>query len=287
MSSNLVFDLPTKLNKNNLHYFIERIRNEKPTSVLFDWSECSDADNIALCLFINLSYECKQNNAKIRHTSHEKNQYYRLSIFPLISYTVNVLGVQESDLGVFIASVDKAEAILSRVMSMQKYLRSLSPLDGLNINPLETIFSELYMNICQHSCSNGIVLVTIEPENNIIEMIISDIGVGIPINIKESFSEYGDKSDAEAILYATEDLVTTKSIEQNYGRGLSTLRTSVISLKGFAAIFSGNGGLLIDEHGILFESYDQYQNGTQIQIRIDFCNFESQVNSDFTEDVTF
>ncbi len=123
--------------------------------------------------------------------------------------------------------------------------------------------------------------------NHIVELIISDIGVGIPANIRESFIEYEGRTDAEAILYATEDLITTKSIEQNYGRGLSTLKTSVIALNGSAEIYSGYGGLLIEKEGILLKAYKQHNNGTQIHIRIDFRNFDVRADFNFTEDVEF
>ena len=76
--------------------------------------------------------------------------------------------IQESNLGAFLAGVED-DAILSRVIAMKDYLRSLRELDLFNINPLETIFSELYMNICQHSWrNNGIVFVAIEPDSHLL-----------------------------------------------------------------------------------------------------------------------
>lgn len=287
MNSNLVFDIPEKLNQIDAHKLIEDIRLKKPTTILFDWTKCDKVDKMALCLILNLILESEQNNIKVTHSSHEKNKYYKEIIYPFISFPTQSLEVQESNLGAFLAGVED-DAILSRVIAMKEYLRSLHELDLFNINPLETIFLELYMNICQHSWkNNGIVFVAIEPENHIIELIISDIGVGIPANIRESFSAYEEKTDADAILYATEDLITTKSIEQNYGRGLSTLKTSVIALDGSATIYSGYGGLIIEKNGIALKSYEQHNNGTQIHIRIDFRNFEVRSDFDFTEDVEF
>jgi anti-sigma regulatory factor (Ser/Thr protein kinase) len=269
------------------HKLISAIRLEKPTSVLLDWSNCHYATNIALCLVLNLMFELEQEKIGILHISDEANDYYTKTIYPFISFPAQELIIRESTLGAFLAGVED-ETILSRVMSMKEYLRSLRELDLFNINPLETIFSELYMNICQHSWkSHGIAFVAIEPQNHIIELIISDIGVGIPANIKESFSEFEDKSDAEAILYATEDMITTKSIEQNYGKGLNNLKTSITALNGSAVIYSGYGGLAIESPEVRLEKYDEPINGTQIHIRIDFRNFDERGNFDFTEDIEF
>ncbi len=288
MSSNKVIDLPALLHSAYVHQIIADVREAELSSILFDWTLCREVDHTAFCLLLNLSYECEERGIKIRHTSHEQNLFYRESIEPLIRFPARSLELNQSPLGAFLSAVDNETTIHSRALGLKSYLRTLPEAKGVNLNPLETLFSELYMNICQHSgFTNGVVFIRTLPDSTIAELIVSDIGVGIPANIREGFTQYSSRTDSEAIQFATQDLVTTKSTEQNYGRGLNTMKTMVAALKGNATIYSGYGVMAINQTGESLAEGNLYHHGTQLRIHIDFRNFDQYIDPDFTEEVIF
>lgn len=242
---------------------------------------------MALCIFMNLLYELEEKEISFEHLAQASNQYYTEQINPFLTFPAKTLNLLESDFGAFLAAVDDEDETVSRTMAMNEYLRSKNALKGLDITSLETLFSELFMNICQHSwAKNGIAFVSFPSNSSIIEIIISDIGVGIPSNIREEFSEYQERTDAEAIRYATQDWITTRSTDRNQGRGLNHTKTILSTLNGKGHIYSGYGALTFDKNTELALETD-FHHGTQIHLLIDFSNFEKAIEPDYTEEVDF
>lgn len=285
--------IPGKADKEFWHSIIDSIRSDKfnSASIQFDWSACTQIDDISLCLLLNIIVECESRKIRIFNAPLNPDSFYQIKVYPLISFPINNLDTNEIKSHAFVTAVNDDEKALARVELMKKFLGNHELLRNVDTSALEIIFAELYMNVCQHSSlaeiENGMVLISVDESHGLLEMVVSDIGVGIPANIKEAFEAFEDECDAKAIAYATEDMVTTRNTEQNYGRGLNTLKTSVVSLNGELDIFSGNGHFSIRSGNENHMELSCYHNGTQIRLLFDLSNFEMRSKSDFSEEVNF
>lgn len=107
---------------------------------------------------------------------------------------------------------------------------------------IRTCIKEIFNNIIDHSMEDlGCVHIQWHPNINDIHIAISDFGWGIPASIRQKFTV---DDDGDAILLATQEGVTTKSVSGNYGAGLSILIDYVVSRNGGKVdIYSGSGAL--------------------------------------------
>ncbi len=118
---------------------------------------------------------------------------------------------------------------------------------------VESCLQEIFNNIRDHSTENlaSIYAQFFPNENHLVRIAVSDFGVGIPKAMRTIFSEY---SDAQAILKATEEGVSSRSLPTNRGMGLDQLvRNIVLRNKGRVVIHSGHGKLFcrLDQDGNL------------------------------------
>lgn len=113
------------------------------------------------------------------------------------------------------------------------------------INSLTTIkmcFGELFNNIKDHAQeSTGCIFGQHYPRTNTIIISISDFGVGIPNNISKIRPSL---NDAEALEYAIEEGVTSKTQPKNLGVGLHTLVKNVVEGNGGNVYIRSNYGIL-------------------------------------------
>lgn len=105
---------------------------------------------------------------------------------------------------------------------------------------------EIFQNIRDHSGTNiGSVFAQIYPNKNVLKLSISDIGVGIPHNIRKHLKEKSeDLTDAECLLQASQYGFTTSSHAGNAGRGLANLKDIVTSIYSGTVIIISNYGFL-------------------------------------------
>lgn len=150
----------------------------------------------------------------------------------------------------------------------------------LNVNKnrlssLKTCINEIFNNIKDHSSFNeGFIHVQHYPRINRIDISISDIGVGIPSNIKR---KYGEMPDKDAILKASQEGVTSKSHPNNMGIGLDYLSVTVASNGGRVSIHSGYGLYICrpDRNGLDRESFQLAARypGTLVDIQLPIDRF--------------
>lgn len=138
------------------------------------------------------------------------------------------------------------QSYISKTIDWLKYNISLQ---DKSFSFLETVFSELFNNINDHSMSpvGGCVFAQHYPQNNEITLCISDAGKGIAKSMSEKFTfdANGKKLDKDWLLidYATHHKVSTKSKPGNRGLGLENLLAIMKSNKGSIKIVSNNGVL--------------------------------------------
>jgi anti-sigma regulatory factor (Ser/Thr protein kinase) len=100
---------------------------------------------------------------------------------------------------------------------------------------------EVFHNINDHSTLHtGFVHAQHYPNNHTLKITLSDFGRGIPSTICERF---GEMTDGEAILYASQEGVTAKSRPNNMGLGINYLIDRVTANDGSVQIRSLRGNL--------------------------------------------
>ncbi|OFX25038.1 MAG: hypothetical protein A2033_10010 [Bacteroidetes bacterium GWA2_31_9] len=153
---------------------------------------------------------------------------------------------------------------------------------------LSILFSELYMNICQHSESEqSFYYFSKCNSENSIEIIFFDTGVGIPNKIRAYYKNKTFESDSECIEFALQNDVTTKSFIQNYGRGLDNVKSCISSYCGEFQIFSGNGKFSFDGTKYIKRSLSKKINGTMVFIKINLNNLTIKQDNDYSNELTF
>jgi anti-sigma regulatory factor (Ser/Thr protein kinase) len=265
---------------------INEIFNSRLKEVELDWTECSEITPEGLCLFLNLKTELEIRGITVSHRNNKNNEGFKKTEI-VLSFPAEKGALENFPHGIYISAVNAEEEIVMRSETMKRYFRQQSRFAGYDLTTLETLFSELFMNVCQHAeYLNGFIYIPPIKADGTISIHVSDLGIGIPKKIRDYFHEITFENDAACIQYATVNFVTTKSHTRNYGRGLNTLKTSVTIMKGEAEIRSSKGYYLIGKEEKLAE-LDYEHQGTLISIRLNLNNFEKQSDPDYNEEVRF
>jgi len=144
---------------------------------------------------------------------------------------------------------------------------SLSALYGL-----KNSITEIFNNIIDRSRHDiGSVFCQHFPNRQEIIISISDMGIGIPQNVRKICPNL---SDSAAIIQATKEKFTSQSIETNAGMGLDQLMRAVVcSLGGAVTIYSGKGIVRFNRRGDEAVPYVLpqvgYCPGTTLELKID------------------
>jgi hypothetical protein len=137
---------------------------------------------------------------------------------------------------------------------------------------LQSSMAEIFNNILDHSRHDiGSVFGQYFPSEQVIILAISDMGLGIPVNVRKIKPEL---SDSAAIIQAVKEGFTTRSVPTNAGMGLDQLmRSVVVSLNGHVTIYSGKGMVRFDPRRGAVQPHPTanvgFCQGTTIEIGID------------------
>jgi hypothetical protein len=137
---------------------------------------------------------------------------------------------------------------------------------------LQSSMAEIFTNIQNHSRFEiGSIFGQHFPSENSIVIAVSDMGLGIPTNVRKVENI---PSDSDAIVAAVQKGFTSKSVETNSGMGLDQLlRSVVVELGGKVTIYSGAGMVAFTpkKGSIVTEQYRKigFCPGTTIEINLD------------------
>lgn len=149
---------------------------------------------------------------------------------------------------------------------------------------LQILLQELFNNTRDHSTKDYCCTYSqFYPNKNEIEIGISDLGVGIPYNVKAKVPHL--QYDWQCISQALNRGFTTLTNPHNMGEGLYILKRYITNDKiGYVSIISGNG------HYKLFPSGNEYSNvlnytypGTYISIVININNISNILIDDYID----
>jgi anti-sigma regulatory factor (Ser/Thr protein kinase) len=159
---------------------------------------------------------------------------------------------------------------------------------NLDFEPLIIIFSELYMNVCQHSnTDNGKCIIEAPDNNGNIKILFSDNGVGVVENIKSYFKNINFENDNECIEYALREKITTKSKINNQGAGLNTVKRIVSSMNGSLIIKSHKGSYEFINGNIKKSELNHFYQGTSIDIILNLNQLDKKEISDYSNSLEF
>lgn len=157
--------------------------------------------------------------------------------------------------------------------------------------PLNISLAELFNNIIEHAASSvsGFVLNQYYPKNGKLKIAVCDLGVGIARRINDYLSEKGEVklSDKEAIIKAFDLSFSSKSIPQNRGWGLTTLKNIVLSCNGTLRLIANSYCLSFNKNGKGefggFELKNEFC-GTLFEIILDTNAFDTRSEDEFDLD---
>ncbi len=288
----MVFSFNTKISLQELVDIRLALQQRKPVTIKFDWASVEEIDNSATCFLLSIILEQQNNRVAISHVESSNNA---LAYFKKIAdHPYQSIEIHAGSFGLFLTSVDNEEKLLNRRNQLLDFFKTNPTLKQKDLTQAIAVFAELYMNICQHS-DYRFGFIHIAPiVSNKIEIVVSDLGTGIAHRIKSHFGiEMQRRSDSEAIWYATENFITTKTTAQNYGRGLNNLISLIETVKRELEIRSGRGCLFVNpKTGYTFNMEDhqllEYDHpGTLIRASLDFRNFEELEKESFDETIEF
>jgi len=145
-----------------------------------------------------------------------------------------------------------------------------------DLTMLSVGIKEAINNVHDHSKSEigAYIFCQYFPKNKTIKVCVSDMGIGIPKNVKNYFSEL---SDAECIMWAVGQNNTTKSTPQNAGHGLTNIVDFVKSNNGDLQILSGDGRYVLhNKKEVLTKNTIKNFIGTLVEFSIIVDNLENE-----------
>ncbi|PNY18712.1 ATP-binding protein [Streptococcus parauberis] len=147
---------------------------------------------------------------------------------------------------------------------------------------------EIFNNISDHSKQTvGSIYGQFYPKINKVIIAVSDFGIGIPSSIRENFKEKNSLDDNKLIEYALKEGISSRSVPQNRGAGLSNIINTITSNNvGEFTIISNCGKVRVLD-GEIKESIilEQPYLGTFFEIIIDTSNehlYDFEEEEEFT-----
>lgn len=282
----------------DLNYFAQLLKTIKEEQVSYDniemdWSVCETIDSKVYCILLHF-----QDIPNVTHinlvasTNRELNTAKSL----LNTRLGNATNCQIIESGIFLSPIYSQEWILQHKEDMKSFYKGFAYEFERDYGVIESIFSELYMNVCQHSSiSKGYIFIAKPNEVGTCNIIFSDIGVGIVSKILSFYqrqdienhcnTEGRPYSDAAVIEYATREGITTRSETQNQGRGLSNLKSQMQSLQGDLEIRSRFGLYKQNNSGISLEQTTCEHSGTYICLTFNFSALPPKEDIDYEGEI--
>jgi anti-sigma regulatory factor (Ser/Thr protein kinase) len=257
---------------------------QKPiiSEICLDWADNLEVDTNAIALYLSLKQALESNNVILSHINYLENQSYR-RIERVIHCSVEDNNCKD----IYITPVRSEREVEMLRMYLNRFFHSCLPIRNLNTHPLEIIFFELFMNICQHSFDDsGFAFISYD-ESNHIKFVFSDLGIGIAQKIKSFFTDKEFLSDAHAIEYATQDLVSTQTTKHNKGRGLNTLISIIAIYKANLEIICNHGKFITNSNRTILEDLMYFYQGTLISITFEINHLNKKESHYYEEEIDF
>jgi len=277
--------VPSQIDNVFVHSILSNLETGVGTTLVFNWQKAEEILPEAHCGILHLRDLLGENGITLQHEGQEGKPVF--AQFAQI-FELNLAEKPIEMDGVYISPVKTESRLEADSEALKKFLMPHLPSPNLDISVIKSLFSELYMNICQHAkVKKGYVFVTYPDEEGNITFYFSDPGVGISQNIRQFYPEKEAESDEILIEYATQDRISTNSQTQNQGRGLANVLSSVESMEGLVKICSCKGCLIRLPNNKPQKSLSYYHKGTFIALVFNINKLEKLSDDEFNTEIDF
>lgn len=246
----MIVPLPHTLDAWSMYGLITRLisKDKKPlhAEVSLDFSTLAFIKPVGITILSNLIELLKKQGVKVSFRDHNGSsaairylddslffeQYLKKKIFELSEVRATTLPLR---------LLKHQETSSWLEYKLIPWLGSRLNMSSRSFGTIRTCLQELFNNINDHAREDiGSIFVQQYPNKKLINIALSDFGVGIPYNVNKIATPV---HDGEAILFATREGFTSRSNPRNGGAGLDIFLNTLSKNKGKAIIYSNLGAL--------------------------------------------
>lgn len=244
--------LPRYFNVNSIGDFIKPILKIKdsqlPEEVTIDFSKVIFIDPVGVTVLSNILEYLKKRKINFKFSNYKNNsepiRFLDDSLF-FLEYVGNKIH-SSSTVRSTTLQLKKIEMEESYQWIETLFLpwikREIGYEKKLKLEMIKVCLMEIFNNIRDHSGENiGCLFAQHFPNRGIVNIAISDFGVGIPFNVRKMNPSM---KDSEAIKLAAQEGFSTKTNPQNRGAGLDILIKNTISHQSDKISIFSNYGIL-------------------------------------------
>jgi len=244
--------LPRYFNVNSIGDFIKPILKIKdtqlPEEVTIDFSKVIFIDPVGVTVLSNILEYLKKRKINFKFSNYKNNsepiRFLDDSLF-FLEYVGNKIHPS--------STVRSTTLQLKKIEMEESYQwietfflpwikREIGYEKKLKLEMIKVCLMEIFNNIRDHSGENiGCLFAQHFPNRGIVNIAISDFGVGIPFNVRKMNP---NMKDSEAIKLAAQEGFSTKTNPQNRGAGLDILIKNTISHQSDKISIFSNYGIL-------------------------------------------
>lgn len=288
LRSELTVRLPARLNKETIYRLVEQVldedNNARCRTIYLDFEPLQFIDTTGVTVLSNLIEFLKRVGATTYFKGHKGlhtpvkflddsgffKQYLGYSLDPNAKVRPTTLPLE------LVEYKRSYEYVGFRLVPWLAYaLNTNEP----SLSTIKVCLLEIFNNIEDHSKVNiGCVFAQHYPNDDAIQLTVSDFGVGIPARVQAVEPQHNDQ---QAIRRAAEQGFTTQTTVRNRGAGLDVLIKNVVAKNGGAVVIQSLRGILActrKPDGTVKRiprSADGFYPGTLIQISLHKRSFVS------------
>jgi len=277
--------VPSQIDNLFVHSILSNLETWVGTTLVFNWQKVVEILPEAHCSILHLRDLLDENGVTLEHE--EQNGKPAFAQFTLI-FDLNLAEKPIEIDRVYISPVKTESRLAADSEALKKFLKPQLSSQNLDVSAINALFSELYMNICQHAkAKNGYIFATHPDEDGNVTFYFSDPGVGISQNIRQFYRDKEDEPDEKLIEFATQDRISTKSQTQNQGSGLATILSSINEMDGRVETCSLRGCLISESNNKPLKSLSYNHKGTFITLKFNINRLEKLSDDEFNTDIDF
>lgn len=247
----LTVPLPAYLNKETMYALVSKVLDENHNArckvIYLDFTPLQFIDSAGVTVLSNLIEFLKRIGAKTYFKGHKAlstpvrflddsgffKQYLTYQLVPNATVRPTTLPLQ---------LVEYSRSYGYMESKLVPWLSTALGAEERALSTVKVCFQEIFNNINDHSQVNiGCIFAQNYPNKDVIQITVSDFGVGIPKRVQ---ALEPDLNDQQAIARASEQGFTTQTTVRNRGAGLHVLIQNVVEKNGGAVMIHSRRGIL-------------------------------------------
>lgn len=255
-SQELTVPLPNRLTKETMYPLISKVLDENHDArckvIYFDFSPLKFIDSAGVTVLSNLISFLRRAGAKTYCKGHkaltEPIKYLDDAGFFKQYYDFNIsadAAVRSTTLPLQLVEYPRSYEYME--YRLVPWLARALSTEEQSLSTVKVCFQEIFNNINDHSeVMIGCTFAQHYPRDDLIQVTVSDFGIGIPSRVRNVHPELNDQ---QAIAKASEQGFTTQTTVRNRGAGLDVLIKNVVAKNGGAVMIHSRRGILTCARG--------------------------------------